>query len=111
MSNKELAFTVVYDSEKGEVVTHGFGIDEAITVRQSMVDEAVRHAAVVELERLGYMVVPPERVGISLLPIDYGFIATYDPDRERSASRADMVEVLREIQMLLRHGHGKKVES
>lgn len=54
------AFTVVYDSEKGEVVTRGFGIDAAITVRESMVDEAVRHAAVVELERLGYRVLPPE---------------------------------------------------
>ena len=101
------AFTVVYDGEKGEVITRGFGIAEAIEVRKSMIDQAVRHAAVAELERLGYTVVPPERVGISLLPQDYDFIDTYDPDRERSASRQDMVDVLHEIQVLLRHGKGK----
>ena len=52
-------FTVVYDDEKGEVVTRGFGVHEAIQVRQSMIDEIVRYAAVVELERLGYTVIPP----------------------------------------------------
>lgn len=54
-------FTVVYDGENGEVhVDYGTGIEQAIEVRQSMVDQAVRHAAVVELERLGYRVIAPE---------------------------------------------------
>lgn len=98
-------FTVVYDGENGEVVVdYGTGITQAIEVRQGMIDQATRHAAVVELERLGYTIIPPERVGISLLPIDYRFIDTYDPDRERVASRRDMVEVLREIQIMLREG-------
>lgn len=53
------AFTIVYDAGDGEVVVNNFGVKEAITVRQSMVDSAVRHAAIVELERLGYLVIPP----------------------------------------------------
>lgn len=64
----EAAFTVVYDSEEGEVVTHGFGIHEAIEVRKNMIDQAVRHAAVVELERLGYTITKP---GAALTNYEY----------------------------------------
>lgn len=38
---------------------------------------------------------------IALNESDYQFIVEYDPDRERSASRRDMVDVLHEIQSLL----------
>lgn len=55
-------FTAIYDGVEGEVVIDSFGVAEAIQVRQGMVEEAVRHAAVVELERLGYRVLPPEVV-------------------------------------------------
>lgn len=41
---------------------------------------------------------------VVLEPEDYDFIVTYDPDRERSASRADMVDVLHTIQGLVRDG-------
>jgi hypothetical protein len=41
---------------------------------------------------------------ISLSPDDLHFIVTYDPDRERSASRRDMVAVLEEIQALINDG-------
>jgi hypothetical protein len=38
---------------------------------------------------------------IALNESDYQFIVEYDPDRERSASRRDMVDVLHEIQSLV----------
>lgn len=53
-------FTVEYDGETGEVLVNNFGVHEAITVRQSLIDAAVRHAAIVELEKLGYTVLSPE---------------------------------------------------
>lgn len=60
MSDKELAFTVVYDGEAGEVHVRGTGLSQAIEVRKGMVDEAVRHAAIVELWKLGYTVLEPD---------------------------------------------------
>ncbi len=41
---------------------------------------------------------------IALDPDDLHFIVTYDPDRERSASRRDLVAVLEEIQALINDG-------
>jgi hypothetical protein len=41
---------------------------------------------------------------ISLSPDDLHFIVTYDPDRERSANRRDLVAVLEEIQALINDG-------
>lgn len=41
---------------------------------------------------------------ISLSHDDLHFIVSYDPDRERSASRRDMVAVLEEIQALINDG-------
>jgi hypothetical protein len=37
---------------------------------------------------------------------DYRFITEYDPDRERSAGRRDLVEVLAEIAQLVEEGRG-----
>jgi len=45
---------------------------------------------------------PAERVTVTLPLEEFRFITEYDPDRERSASRADMVAVLGEIAGLLR---------
>lgn len=39
---------------------------------------------------------------ISLDEDEYRFIVEYDPERERSASRRDMVAVLEEIQQIVR---------
>ncbi len=41
---------------------------------------------------------------IALHPDDLHFIVTYDPDRERVASRRDVVAVLEEIQALINDG-------
>jgi hypothetical protein len=41
---------------------------------------------------------------VELSEDDYRFITEYDPDRERSASRADMVAVLADIQTIIREG-------
>lgn len=45
-----------------------------------------------------------EQATVVLAEDDYRFITTYDPDRERSASRADMVDVLHTIQRLVIEG-------
>jgi len=61
--NDDQIFTVVYDGEKGRVIVKDFmdaGISSAIEVRKSLVDQAVRQAAIIELERLGYTVLSPE---------------------------------------------------
>lgn len=44
----------------------------------------------------------PETVTVVLSVEDFRFATEYDPERERSASRRDMVTVLEEIQALLR---------
>jgi hypothetical protein len=38
---------------------------------------------------------------IALSESDYRFIVNYDPERERSASRRDMVSVVEEIQSII----------
>lgn len=53
-------FTVVYDSGDGTVVINDFGLQQAVDVRKGLVDTAVRHAAIIELEKLGYTVISPE---------------------------------------------------
>lgn len=53
-------FTVVYDDGEGEIQVNNFGVHEVIRVRQGMLDQAVRHAAIIELEKLGYTVLSPE---------------------------------------------------
>lgn len=82
--DRRLAFTAVYDGAKGEVQISGFGVEEAITVRQSMVDKAVRHAAVVELERLGYTVTKPgaplTNYEYEMLALIQGLLTAFDPD-------------------------------
>lgn len=46
-------------------------------------------------------------VHVSMSADDYRFITTYDPERERSASRRDMVTVIEEIQTILLDGLAK----
>lgn len=41
---------------------------------------------------------------VQLSEDDYRFIVDYDPDRERTATRADMVDVLHTIQALVAEG-------
>lgn len=41
---------------------------------------------------------------IQLSEEDYRFIVDYDPERERSASRKDLVKVIEEIQALIVEG-------
>jgi hypothetical protein len=47
---------------------------------------------------------------VALSRDDYRFIAEYDPDRERSASRADMVDVLGTISGLVSEGRERARE-
>lgn len=56
-------FTVVYDGGEGEIQVNNFGLREVIQVRQGLVDRAIRHAAIIELEKLGYVVLSPEELG------------------------------------------------
>lgn len=49
------------------------------------------------------------RILVELDVEDYDFIVNYDPDRERTASRAVMVEVLGEIQDLIEEGYAGSV--
>lgn len=69
--NGEPAFTVVYDSEEGQVVTHDFGIKRAIEVRHRLTEEALRYAAIAELERLGYTITKP---GAPLTNYEYAML-------------------------------------
>jgi hypothetical protein len=45
-------------------------------------------------------------VHVSLSNEDFLFITTYDPDRERSASRRDIAAVIEEIQAIVAGGIG-----
>lgn len=50
---------------------------------------------------------PTDSEGIVLLAVsfeDYDFIVKFDPDRERTASRQDMVDVLHTIQRIIAEG-------
>jgi hypothetical protein len=45
-----------------------------------------------------------ECIHLSMSIDDFRFITTYDPDRERSASRRDLATVIEEIQTILLDG-------
>jgi hypothetical protein len=54
-------FTVAYNSDAGNVEVETFGVQEVIEVRAQLMDKALRHAAIAELEKLGYTVKAPGR--------------------------------------------------
>jgi hypothetical protein len=55
------AYLVQYDPEKGEVQEFFEGEMRAVTkIRVGMLEEATKHAAIRELEKLGYTVISPE---------------------------------------------------
>jgi hypothetical protein len=51
---------IEYDSEKGIVAMYDEFTRSEYEVRAGMLDRAIRAAAIIELERLGYTVIPPE---------------------------------------------------
>ena len=53
-------FAMQYDSDAGEVHLIDQSITEIIKVRQSLVDDFVLRATIVELEKRGYTVLSPE---------------------------------------------------
>ena len=54
-------YIVEYDPSKGEVVERFNGtMQAAIEVRKNLMEKAIRHAAIVELENLGYTVLSPD---------------------------------------------------
>lgn len=49
-----------YDPDKGIVAAYDEFVRHEYTVRANMLDRVIRFAAIAELEKLGYTVIPPE---------------------------------------------------
>lgn len=61
MSDDPLTYDVDYEPEEGLVVTRwNSTIEEIIHVRAELKEKALRAVVIIELERLGYAVIPPE---------------------------------------------------
>lgn len=49
-----------YDPEKGELIFTEDTVRRVVEVRAKFEEQAFRQAAIIELERLGYLVTPPK---------------------------------------------------